>query len=155
MTKVTLPVTEIEYVVGQPKKKALTKTECSRIHREAWSAANKAAWACKPAPMIVGTPDAEGQIDVNKKVYYVSSGVCGFAWVEIHPARGAFVNYLKAKGIGAKSDYYGGWHIRSNMRNLFNDPRVQSMEIAEAWAYTYASVLQKYGIPARGNSRMD
>ena len=148
--------TAIEYTVAEPKKKALSKVECARIHKEAWSAANKAAFSHKPTPMIVGTPGANGEIDPKKgNVYYVGSGVCGFAWVEIHPARGSFVNYLKSKEIGRKSDYYGGWHISSNLKNLFKDPRVQSMEIAEAWACTYASVLNSYGIPARANSRMD
>lgn len=149
-------VTAIEYVVDEPKKKTLTKVECARIHKEAWSAANKAAFHHKPTPMLVGTPGANGEIDPKKgNVYYVGSGACGRAWVEIHPARGAFVNYLKSKGIGRTSDYFGGYHISTNVHNLFRDPRVQSMEINEAWAHTYADVLEKYGINVRVSSRMD
>ena len=34
--------------------------------------------------------------------------MCGFAWVNISPARGKFVNYLKKLNKGHKS-YYGGW----------------------------------------------
>ena len=42
------------------------------------------------------------------QVFDVAEGMCGFAWVNISPARGKFVNYLKKLGKGHKS-YYGGW----------------------------------------------
>ena len=35
---------------------------------------------------------------------------CGFANVSIHPARGSFVKFLKAEGIG-DNGFRGGWRI--------------------------------------------
>ena len=37
------------------------------------------------------------------QTYDVAEGMCGFAWVNISPARGKFVNYLKKLGKGHKS----------------------------------------------------
>jgi hypothetical protein len=36
---------------------------------------------------------------------------CGFSWVRIKPARGAFVNFLKKNDIGRTDDYMGGFVV--------------------------------------------
>jgi hypothetical protein len=36
---------------------------------------------------------------------------CGFSWVRIKPARGAFVSFLKKHNIGRTDDYMGGYVV--------------------------------------------
>ena len=66
-----------------------------------------------PTPMVVGTPTTPlgDDIDYTKDTYYVSDGLCGFAWINIKPARGKFVTWLKGADIGRKDNYYGGYTI--------------------------------------------
>ena len=69
------------------EKKTLGKRECARIYKEADAAGSAAAEAAVPTPMIVGTPTTPlgNDIDFKKQTYFVSEGVCGFAWVKIFP----------------------------------------------------------------------
>lgn len=131
------------------KKKTLSKRECARIYKEADAAGHAAGEAAVPTPMIVGTPTTPlgNDIDYTKKTYFVEGGVCGFAWVNISPARGAFVNYLKSIDAGYKS-YYGGYDV--SVRGFG-----QSMTRKEAYAQAFAEVLRSYGINAYAQSRMD
>ena len=129
------------------KKKALGKRECARIYKEAYAAGLIAGKEVGVPKFIVG--DAIGlsdQIDYTKKTY-ILEGLCGFAWVNISPARGAFVNWLKAQGIGSKG-YYGGYEIW--VREFG-----QSVDRKSAFAGAFAQVLGKYGIEASAGSRLD
>ena len=67
------------------------------VYADAHAKGIAAGNACSPIPMVVGTPTTPlgDDIDYSKDTYYVSDGVCGFAWVNIKPARGKFVKYLK------------------------------------------------------------
>ena len=90
------------------KKKVLTKNQCHDIYVEAYEAGLNAGKDVDTPKFIIG--DAIGlsdEIDFSKKTY-VLDGLCGYAWVNISPARGAFVNYLKSREIGRKG-YYGGY----------------------------------------------
>jgi len=62
------------------------------IYSEAHALGIAAGNGCSPTPMVVGTPTTPlgNDIDYSKDTYYVSDGVCGFAWVNIKPARAAF-----------------------------------------------------------------
>lgn len=148
---VALPEVKVDVeVVKTVKKKALTDRQCRSIFNKAHHAGMQSAKRCKPVPMIVGTPKTPlgNDIDTSKKMYYVEGGVCGFAWVEIHPARGKFVQWLKKNDHGHKSDYFGGWHI-----GVFIN--TQSLARNEAYARAFAQVLSDHGINARMNSRID
>jgi hypothetical protein len=103
-----------------------------------------------PTPMMVGTAKSlfDNSIDESKPVYRVNSGVCGFAWVSIRPARGKLVNWLKKNGIGRKNNYEGGYQV-----SVFEFG--QSMEQKEAYARAFAKVLRENGIDAYAGSRMD
>lgn len=75
---------------------------------------------------------------------------CGFAGVDIKPARGAFIQYLKSKDIGYKKTWGGGgyqlmttWHP------------TQSIGTHRAAAAAVAKVLVSHGIPATVWSRYD
>lgn len=75
---------------------------------------------------------------------------CGFAWVNIKPARGKIVNFLKKAKIGRTDDYYGGYTIWNPSGH-----NSQHMYTLEAGAKAYADVLRKYGINANVSTRMD
>ncbi len=129
------------------KKKALGKRECARIYKEAYAAGLEAGKEVGVPKFIVG--DAIGlsnEIDYSKKTY-VLEGLCGFAWVNVSPARGAFVNYLKSINAGHKG-YYGGYEIW--VREFG-----QSVDRKSAFAGAFAKVLNSYGINASAGSRLD
>ena len=129
------------------KKKTLGKRECARIYKEAYAAGLQAGKEVGVPKFIVG--DAIGlsnEIDYSKKTY-VLEGLCGFAWVNVSPARGAFVNYLKSIDAGHKR-YYGGYEIW--IREFG-----QSVDRKSAFAGAFAKVLNSYGINASAGSRLD
>ena len=59
------------------------------IYLEADKEGKARAGDCVPTPMVVGSPTTPlgSDIDYDKKTYYVADGVCGFAWINIKPAR--------------------------------------------------------------------
>ena len=129
------------------KKKVLTKNQCHDIYVEAYEAGLNAGKDVDTPKFIIG--DAIGlsdEIDFSKKTY-VLDGLCGYAWVNISPARGAFVNYLKSREIGRKG-YYGGYEI--SVREFG-----QSVDRKYAFAQAFAEVLGKYGIEAFAGNRLD
>jgi hypothetical protein len=131
-----------------------TKTDWGKVYAEAHKAGLEAVERATPTPMVVY--ETHGLTDIPKeggKSWYVPSGVCGFAWVNIRPATSSFVKYLKSKGIGRLDSYYGGWTIW--VGGLFPDFREQSVEYKEAYARAFASVLKEHGIKAYAHSRLD
>ena len=75
---------------------------------------------------------------------------CGFAWVNIKPARGQFVKVLKQLKLGAADEYNGGFTIW----NPSGHP-CQHMDAKIAGAKIFAQHLQKHGVNITVNSRMD
>ncbi len=115
--------------------------ELQEIYMQAVNAGLKAVSELEVQPMVV--------IDEDRKFsYFVSDGACGFAWIQIKPANSKFVKYLKEQGIGRKSIYEAGYRIGVSEFN-------QSLQKKEAYANAFAEVLQKHGINAVSNSRMD
>jgi hypothetical protein len=93
------------------------------------------------APMGVCTSD-------GKLIDIVEGGTCGFAYLTVRPANGAFARWLKAKGIGHRS-YYGGWEVSIQSYG-------QSMARKEAHAAAMAEYLASKGIAGVSHySRMD
>jgi hypothetical protein len=121
----------------------------TQIYNEAHQAGLQALKSAQPTPMVVGqeTHFNSNQIDYAKPTYYVSDGVCGFAWIVVKPANSKFGKWLKTNGY-ARPHYGGGLSI------WVREGR-QSLQLKEAYAYTFASVLSKYGIKAYADSRMD
>lgn len=120
-------------------------TACSEIATAAYRNA-------QPAPMAVY--ETVGLSDAPKpggSSWYVSEGVCGFAWVTIHPATSSFARWLSKEKIGYKA-YTGGWQIPMH---YFVGQMGQSMERAEAAAYAVANLLCREGIDTHASSRMD
>jgi hypothetical protein len=75
---------------------------------------------------------------------------CGFAWVLIKPARGAYVNYLKSIKVGSNG-CYGGWEIWNPSGN-----GSQCMDAKMAGARAYAAEVERLGGPKMSaQSRID
>jgi hypothetical protein len=129
-----------------------TTLDNAEIFAIAWQAARKAAAEAVPSPIVVGTPTTPlgNDIDLNEEVWFVSDGVCGFGWVNIKPARGAFVTYVKKRNLGYSNSYEGGYDI--NMGSITNS---QSLARNEAAALAFAAVLNAAGIKSRAQSRID
>ena len=110
--------------------------------------------ACRPVPIVVGEAiGLSNEIDESKPTYFIEGGVCGFASVIIKPARGKFVTELKKRKIGG-AHYYGGYSV-SSWEFAPSIRRDQSYERAFAAAKGAVEVLEKYGINAYVDSRID
>jgi len=122
---------------------------------EASEAAEAAVKACRPTPIIVGSPSTPlgNDVDPTQQTWFVEGGVCGFASVIIKPARGKFVTLLKERGIGG-AHYYGGYSV-SSWQFAPSIRRDQSYERACAAAKGAVEVLRSYGINAYVDSRID
>ena len=110
---------------------------------------NQAEAAGLKAGLEVSTNSVTFKDTHSGQTYDVAEGMCGFAWVNISPARGKFVNYLKKLGKGHKS-YHGGWDYWVSSLELG-----QSIERKEAYATAFANVLKEWGINAMMMSRLD
>jgi hypothetical protein len=91
------------------------------------------------APMVVIGSDS---------VYIVADGACGFAWLEIRPARGSLVTFLKKAGIGRVDSYNRCYSVSIQYFN-------QSIAMKQAYAQAVANALCASGYEVFANSRED
>jgi hypothetical protein len=152
----------------KPKLRRFTRKEAVELHRRAEQAAEAAAEAARPAPMIVGSPKdpvasimglPDGGLDPDQPQYLVNEGACGMAWVVVTPGNCSFARQLRAYAIEQRllgirrpsvhSHYYGGMEI---YRPGFNG---QSYDRGMAAARAYAEVLRAEGIDASPGGRLD
>ena len=84
----------------------------------------------------------------KNEYYFVDAGPCGFAWLEIRPARGGLVTYLKKSGQGYYSEYNRCYMFPIHAFN-------QSLTRKEAMAEAMAEHLRKCGYNVYAGSRMD
>lgn len=140
-----------EKIAAESAKRRERYEGFAALYAKAHEAGERAAEACTPTPMVVGTPTTllGSDIDHSKPTYYVADGVCGFAWVVVRPANSSFANWLKktAKVRGGRS-YGGGCSIWISAYG-------QSMQKKQAYAGAFAKVLCEAGIKAYADSRMD
>jgi hypothetical protein len=122
------------------------------LMKELAGIAETAYMAAQPAPMVVfETAGLSNTPKPNGNSWYVSEGVCGFAWVVIKPATSSFAKWLARKDIGYKA-YDGGWVLPMH---YFIVNMSQSLERAEAASYAVAQELRKHNINCFATSRMD
>ncbi|MBA87721.1 MAG: hypothetical protein CMB16_00440 [Euryarchaeota archaeon] len=131
-------------------RKGADMVDFNDLYVKADLAGVKAGNDALPTPMVVGSPTTPlgDDIDPKKPMYFVNDGVCGFAWVNIKPARGKFITWLKSMGIGRKDSYYGGYTIWVSGFG-------QSYERKNAYANAFAKVLNDNGIKAYAMGRLD
>ena len=119
-----------------------------------WARAKRAGLAAgnaiTPRPMVVGTPTTPfgNDIDMTKPQYYISEGLCGFAWVNVKPGNSRFANWLKRHGHARSDSYYGGVTIWISEHG-------QSYERKVKHAGVLAAVLREGGIEAHAADRLD
>jgi len=132
-------------VKGKPGGNA---AEWQALHERANAAGKAAAEAAVPVPMVV-QQHADVTDDDSRvlKQWVVDDGVCGFAWVTIHPGNCSFALWLK-KNHGAKKAYRGGMMIWISEYG-------QSMTRKHEYAKAYAQVIRDAGVDAYSGSRMD
>ena len=125
-----------------------TTIDFAALFEAAEAAGREAADAAIPTPIVVGqeTSPFSGQIDYAKPTYFVSEGLCGFAWVSFK-GNTAFGRWAKKTGK-ARPAYGGGLQVW-----VFGFG--QSVTRKEAYAQAFAGVLQAAGIAAYAGSRLD
>lgn len=74
---------------------------------------------------------------------------CGFAWVNIRPARGPLITMLKKMKIG-RTGYSGGWDIWNPSGHS-----TQCMDAKLEGARAFADVLNRHGYKCIALSRID
>lgn len=133
----------------QKRKASAPKQAWDGIYAEAHAAGMAAGRDVVPVPMVVQehANPLDDRSPVVRQYAPVMDGCCGFASFVIRPATGAFVKWLKSKGLGYKH-YYGGWAIPCHEFN-------QSLTRKEAYCSAACQVLAKHGIKASVDSRMD
>lgn len=75
---------------------------------------------------------------------------CGFAWVNIKPARGQFVRVLNEMKVGSTDESMGGCTVWNPSGN-----GTQCMDAKEVGARAFAEHLRKYELNASSHTRMD
>jgi hypothetical protein len=125
-----------------------TKTDFSALYEEADAAGKAAANAAVPTPIVVGEETApfNGVIDYTKPTYFVSEGLCGFAWVWFK-GNTAFGRW--AKKTGKASPAYGGG------LQVWVSSYGQSVTRKEAYAQAFSAMLREAGIESYAGSRLD
>lgn len=126
------------------------------IFNEASEAAVKAYKEAKPHPVIFGQA-----VDIfsNKMVpgseELCTEGVCGFAWINIKPARGPFISWLKKNNRGDRG-VYGGWTL-GTYDITDHTCNSQSLARKEAACRAFVEVLREYfpGMRIWVSSRLD
>lgn len=125
------------------------KREFRRLYEKAHAAGLAAGENAIPQPMVVSEAHVlTGEPKANGQKWFVSEGVCGFAWVRIKPATTSFARWLKAEGLARRDSYHGGLAL-----NVFQFN--QSYERKIAYAHAFADVLKEAGITAYADGRLD
>jgi hypothetical protein len=118
------------------------------LYAQADAAGRLAAEDAVPTPIVLGSETApfNGVIDYSKPTYYVSEGLCGFAWVNFK-GNTAFGRWAKKAGKADKA-YGGGLQVWVSGFG-------QSVTRKSAYAQAFAAVLTEAGITAYAGSRLD
>jgi hypothetical protein len=132
--------------VKRPAQSAAQKW--AALHERANAAGLAAAEAAVPVPIVVGKSlGLSNEFDPSAKKYFVSEGLCGFAYVLVS-GRSGFGRWAKAQKLGYSDSYRGCFA-------LFVRTPSQSVERKEAYARAYVGVLEEAGLEASYYSRLD
>ena len=132
----------------------MSSVDWDSVWAEAQDAAEAAAAACVPEPMIVGSAiGLSDRIDYSKPIYHVAGGPCGFTSINVK-GNSSFGRWAKKVGIGRKA-YYGGIDISSYKIHNVGGELSQSLAIKEAICGAAANVLREHGVDVHVESRMD
>ncbi len=133
----------------QVRKESAPKQDWQLVYVAAHEAGMAAGVNAVCVPMVVQehANPLNDSSPVIKTYAPVMDGVCGFSYSVIKPATHPFVKWLKEQKIG-RSHYGGGYAIWCHQFN-------QSMTRKEAYCAAFCEVLNRHGIKAYYESRMD
>ena len=132
---------------GATGKLKIPQSQWRELYEYAHEEGMKAGAACVPTPMVVAQhANVADDSSPITQTWDAPEGVCGFAWITIHPGNCAFANWLKKHEKGGKA--YGGGVI-------VNAKFGQRMERNLAYASAFAGICHKAGIKVYVGSRMD
>ena len=129
-----------EKIAAEKQERAKLYENFAQLLKRANAEGYAKADAFQPNAMIVCDP-------MSGKIDFISEGACGFAWITVKPANGAFGRWLIKNGH-ARKGYYGGAEIWISAHG-------QSMARKEAHAYAMAEAFREAGFAAFAGSRMD
>jgi hypothetical protein len=124
------------------------ETAFQNLFTEAYIAGQEAGTNLTPRPMSLVNADIRGNPIDNSPVYHVADGMCGYAWVVIHPATSSFAKWLLKNKLARTAYTGGGLHIWVSAHD-------QSVERKEAHASAMAKVFRDAGFRAYADSRLD
>jgi hypothetical protein len=136
-------------IAEQAQQRADRDTKLAELFRQAHEAGRAAAVAHTPEPMTVvqRANPLDDSSPIVKAYGPYAEGVCGFAWIVIHPGNCPAANYAK-KHLRAGPHYGGGTEI-------YVSDYGQSYERKMEYARAFAKVLQSAGIKAYSGGRLD
>ena len=151
------------------KAKQVQDNYFNHLMKKGHQAGMVAAEGTPVTPMVVTEhPD---MLPAGKKpqTWVVDEGVCGFAWLEIHPATGAFPKWVKNNAHRFTGEWYKDKYYNNGLAGMDFTVRKghptglrmgvqlfgQGMTRKAAYAAGFANVLREAGINAYANNRMD
>lgn len=122
----------------------------AEVFEKAFLAGLEAGYSALPKPMtVVAHSDPFDDTSPPEKVWHVSEGACGFAWVNVRPGTSSFARWLKKNVERARKSYHGGV-------DFWISEHGQSVERKSVHADAMAKVLRdELGVKAYGASRLD
>lgn len=137
----------IEMIKAKADEKECREMTYQEIMLKAIMAGQEAGQKHQPRPMVVQEhANAMNDSSPVVKEWFVSEGLCGFAWVIVKDRK--FGNWLIKNGYGRRDSYAHGV-------NIWISEYSQSYERKQAHASAMADVFQKYGIKCYAGSRLD
>lgn len=144
-----------EKIAAEKAERQDRYTAFEALWDRAQKAGREAAESAVPSPMVVY--EADGLSDRPKPggdAWYVSEGVCGFAWILVRPGNSSFAHWLKKQGLATKA-YYGGV---SHWIGQYGQSYERKMAHAQAAAQVLREGLEGMGmgnVKVYGQGRLD
>ena len=146
-----------EKIAAEKTERLSRYASFAALLQTAHAAAEAAAKACRPTPMVVS--QHASPLDDSSPVtqqWHVASGACGFGTVRVRNANSSFCRWALQQGhLATKSSYHGGIFLNVHPAFTANSPLCQSYDINSAYAYAYAKALCAAGIDAFADCRLD
>ena len=132
-----------EKIAAEGKARKERYAKFAAVYEKAVAAGLAAGQAAVPVAMVV-----REEVPATGRSWYVSEGICGFAWVNVYPGNSSFALWLKKNGHASKA-YQGGMQVWVSEFG-------QSMQRKEAYAAAMAETFRnELGVKAYSGSRMD
>jgi len=151
------------------KAKEVQDNYFNHLMKKGHKAGMVAAEGTQVTPMVVTEHPDMLPAEKKPKTWVVDEGVCGFAWLEIHPATGAFPKWVKKNAHRFTGEWYKDKYYENGLDGMNFTVRKghptglrmgvqlfgQGMTRKAAYAAGFANVLREAGIKVYADNRMD